>query len=62
MTMKQLVGGGMLVSLGLAVIGACISDITTAENFYIVGGLGMFIFGIWGSVLLLKKEKEEDKK
>ena len=32
-------------------------DYSTAENLYMLAGLGMMVFGIWGSVRLFKSEE-----
>ena len=49
---------GMLVSMGVAVLTAVFEtsmNTTTAENIYGLVALGLIAFGIWSSVLLLKK-------
>lgn len=50
---KNLVAWGIIISLGLAVLtGAEIF----AEEMYSIAGIGMFVFGIWAAVILLKKK------
>ncbi len=56
--MNKIIAIGILVSLGIAVIVAVVvepNDAVMADSLYGLAGLGMFLFGIWGSVLLLKK-------
>lgn len=57
MTMKQLVAYGLIASTAIALITAIIEP-TSEDSWYTLAGLGMFTFGIWASVILLRKEKE----
>lgn len=54
--MKQVVATGIIVSLAVAIITAIIEPVSE-DNWYMLSGLGMFAFGIWASVILLKKSK-----
>ena len=54
MTMKQFVAYGIIGSLSMAFVTAFIEPLNE-DNWYTLAGLGFFIFGIWASVLLLKK-------
>ena len=54
MTQKQLVAYGIIACLVGAVITGMVEPYN-AEAWYLIEGLGLFVFGIWASVLLLKK-------
>lgn len=49
---KNLVAYGMIISLSIAVLTGMEAF---GEGAYTIAGLGMFVFGIWASVILLKK-------
>jgi uncharacterized membrane protein len=56
MTNKTL-GKGLLTAIALLVITAIFEtslDYNTSENLYMVGGLMLFFFGIWGAINLIK--------
>lgn len=55
--MKKNIGIGTLVSIAAAMIVAIFETSlhpTTAENLYMLAGLGIIVFGVWASVLLIK--------
>ena len=54
MTQKQFVAYGLIVILSGTLIVA-ITEPLSEDNWYALAGVGMFVFGIWSSVLLLKK-------
>ena len=45
------IGLAIYIVLGLAVLGALLESTTPAlaDNLYMLGGLGFFVFGIWGA-------------
>ena len=54
--MKQFVAIAMIVSLFLGILGTAFSyDADFSNALYTLSGLGMYVFGVWASVLLLKK-------
>ena len=53
--MKQFVAYMLIGSAILGVAGAAFAgDYTISNGFYILAGFGLYIFGIWGAILLLK--------
>ena len=54
MTQKQFVAYALIAILVGAVVIAILEPLSE-DNWYILIGLGMFVFGIWSSILLLKK-------
>ena len=59
MESRKIVATGLIVSLSIAVITAVIEPISE-DNWYALAGLGMFVFGIWGAIVLLKNPKLKD--
>ena len=56
--MNKIVAIGLIISAIIGIIGAVFSyDVNFSEALYTIAGLGLYIFGIWGAVLLLRKEK-----
>ncbi len=58
MTQNKLVAYGLIASLFLCVITSFFENIwgqTASGVMYSFGGLGLMVFGIWASVILLKK-------
>lgn len=54
--MKKLVAYGLIISAGVGIIGGVFSyDPDFSNALYTLAGFGLYIFGIWASVLLLKK-------
>jgi len=54
MTQKQFVAYGVIASLALTLLTALIEPLN-ADTWYGLAGIMFFVFGIWASVLLLKK-------
>ena len=54
--MKQFVAYGIIASIVLA-LGTGFMEPANEDGWYSLAGLGFLVFGIWSSVLLLKKEK-----
>jgi len=54
---NKIVAFSLIGSVVIAILGAIIegSNAPVADVFYTIGGLGLFTFGIWASVLLLKE-------
>lgn len=52
--MKQFVAYAMIGSITIAIITAVIEPFNE-DNWYALSGIGLFVFGAWASVLLLKK-------
>jgi hypothetical protein len=52
-TSNKIVAWGMICSLGLAMLAGLE---VLGEDMYSLAGLGMFGFGIWASVILLKEK------
>ena len=55
MTQKEFVAYGLIVVLAGAIIVA-ITQPSSEDSWYALVGVGMYVFGIWGSVLLLRKQ------
>ena len=54
---NKTLGIGMLVTFGFLTIVAMIESsisIETASSLYAIGGLGLFFFGIWVAIKLIK--------
>ena len=49
----KLVAWGLILSVALAVLTG-IGEPVEEDFFYMISGLGFFVFGIWASVILLK--------
>ena len=57
--MNKFVGWGLVVSAGLGIAAFVLEvDEPTAltEALYTFAGLGLYVFGIWAAVLLVKKQ------
>jgi len=57
MTMKQLVAYGLIVSIAIAIITGIVEPVSE-DGWYTLSGIGLGVFGIWASVILLRKPKE----
>lgn len=58
MKTNKIVAGGIISSLAVATLTGVFSasiDTATVDNLFVLAGLGFFVFGIWASVILLKK-------
>ena len=54
--MKKFVAIAMIVSLFLGLLGAIFAYNADFSNaLYTLAGLGMYVFGVWSAVLLLRK-------
>jgi len=54
---NKTIATGWLVSLGIVLITVLFEDAMgyyLADGFYSLGGIGVYVFGIWGSIKLLK--------
>lgn len=59
MTQNKVVATGLIATLTIAILTAVFEasiELSTEDSLYMLAGLGMFVFGIWASVLLLKKK------
>lgn len=54
MKQNQLVAGGLIISLAIGILAAVLEPYNS-DNWYVLAGLGLYVFGIWASVILLKK-------
>lgn len=57
---NKTLGKAIAISVALAILTAIFESsmaYETAENLYMLAGLGMIIFGIWGSIRLLNSEE-----
>ncbi|MEK7549170.1 MAG: hypothetical protein AAB496_01625 [Patescibacteria group bacterium] len=50
---RKIIAWGMIVSISLAFLNAFGGE---TDGLYQLSGLGMIVFGIWSSVILLKDE------
>jgi hypothetical protein len=54
--MKKLVGYGLSISAMLGIMGTAFSsNVEFSSGLYYLAGVGLYIFGVWAAVLLLKK-------
>ena len=56
MLSKLIPGYGLLATLALSFIGTFFGGDT--DTFYVFVGFLFLIFGVWGGIMLIKKEKE----
>ena len=59
MKQKQFVASGIIISIAVALFIAIIiepTNIALANRYYTLAGLGFFIFGIWGAILLFQNK------
>lgn len=55
--MRHFVGIALLISAGVGLVGGAFSyDAQLSGAFYTLAGFGLYIFGIWGAILLLNKK------
>lgn len=56
--MKNFVAIAMIISLFLGILGGVFAyNKDFSDALFSLGGLGMYVFGFWGSALLLKSRK-----
>ena len=56
MEVKQFVGYGLIIAAVIGLIGVGFDNGAGAgDGFYTIAGILLYVFGIWASVLLLKK-------
>ena len=55
---NRTIGRILLASLGVAILAAFVETEAPvlADNLYMVGGMGMIVFGTWGGLILTKLE------
>lgn len=56
--MNEFVAYGLIASAFAGIVGTAFTyDVIFSGAMYFLAGLGLYIFGIWAAVLLLREEK-----
>lgn len=54
--MNKIVASGLIISAIIGVVGAVFAyDVNLSNALYTLAGLGLYIFGVWAAVILIKK-------
>ena len=52
---NRFVAGGLILTIIACILTAAFAGEETANQLYTLEGLGLFLFGTWAAILLLKK-------